>query len=396
VTEYHPERDENDIALAVKYETKPIWPEIEQVFDVGPTGAAIVVAAFEAFFTGRPVSYSRSKMFYGPSRHQLLTYRKVITSVDQLGAAGWIYNYVQAPGYRGWQSAFEASPDLVDAVLSMMQDKPKLRLARLPTTTILRDEHGKPVTYRQTREIQRQDKKTDGFNECITAARIEHGAGSNVVGLAGLACPMARIYNKTFMRGGRFYPMGTSWQNIRKEARQRLVIDGEPVVELDFDGMHIAMLYAEANLPLPDDCHTIDGWPRKLVKVATFTLINAKRETDARMSIAHNDVMAELAEPGSQAAIAKAAALIDTIKARHAPIAASFHSDAGARLMRKDSDIAEAVMAELMLRKGIVALPVHDSFMVPESRRDELEEAMIEASYKVMGQYLSVSEAGQK
>lgn len=110
----------------------------------------------------------------------------------------------------------------------------------------------------------------------------------------------------------------------------------------------------------------------------------------------HSEHLGEIAEPGSQEAIGKARALIKAIKHRHAPIAGQLHSDAGARLMRKDSDIAEAVMAELILRRGIVTLPIHDSFLVPVSKRDELQEAMMEAAHKIMGVYLSVSEAGSK
>lgn len=388
--------DERQIPLCVKYETKPIWKEIELTFGVGATGAAIVVAAFEAFFAGKPVSYSRNHNWYGRNRHPLMTRRKVPDAVDQLDAGGWIHHHKQPVGIMGWQSWFEATVDLVDAMHDILSDKPKLKLARLPMTTILRDQHGKPVAYRRTRDIDRQDKKTDAFNEAITSSSISYPDASNVVQLLGLACPMARIYNNTFMRGGRFYPMGTSWQNIKAETRRKLTIDGEPVVELDFDGMHIAMLYAESGLPLPDDCHDIQGWPRKLVKVATFTLINAKTEKKARLSIAHNDVMQLLAVPGSQEALAVTHKLMKAIKSKHAAIAHHLHSDAGARLMRKDSDIAEAVMAELILRKGIVALPVHDSFLVQASKRDELENAMIEASYKVMRTYLSVSLAGQK
>jgi len=412
---YYPEQDERQIPLVVKYEDKHLWAEIELTFGVGATGAAIVVAAFEAFFIGTPVSYSRNKNYYGPHRHQLMKYKAVLQAVDRLAAAGWIKHYKQAQGNFGWQSAFEATPELVDVVLSLLEGKPHLKLARLPNTTILRDDQGKPVHYKRTRVIERQDRKTEDFNEAITAAAINHPGQSNIVDLPNLACPMARIYNKTFGRGGRFYPMGTSWQNIKAKARRTLQIDGEPVVELDFDGMHIAMLYAEAGLPLPGDCHALDGWPRDLVKVATFTLINAKTEGAARMSIAHSDgrsidketgqrveghddkqLMQTVAVPGSQEAIGKARALIEAIKHRHAPIAGQLHSDAGARLMRKDSDIAEAVMAELILRKGIVALPVHDSFLVPASKRDELEEAMTDAAYKIMGVYLSVSEAGTK
>ena len=51
--------------------------------------------------------------------------------------------------------------------------------------------------------------------------------------------------------------------------------------------------------------------------------------------------------------------------------------------MRIDSDMAEAVMTLLILRKGIVTLPVHDSFLVPASKRDELEAAVMQAAYEV-------------
>ncbi len=39
-------------------------------------------------------------------------------------------------------------------------------------------------------------------------------------------------------------------------------------------------------------------------------------------------------------------------------------------------------MNYLMLEKGIVVLPVHDSFLVPASKRDDLEAAMIEAAHR--------------
>lgn len=389
---YFPEEDEHQIPLGVKYDTKPIWAAINETFGVDATGAAMVVAAFEGFFIGRAVSYSRNRNFYGSGRHSLITYKKVITAVERLAAAGWIYHYKQAPGMRGWQSAFEATPELVDEMQEILAGRPRLRLARLPTTTILRDEHGKPMDYSRTRVIDRCDRKTEAFNEGIGSADIAQGGQSNIVGMPNLACPMARIFNRDFTRGGRFYPMGTSWQNIKSEARRALTINGEPVVELDFDGMHIAMLYAERGLPIPKDCHTIPPWPRKLTKRATFTLINATNEGKARMSIAHNELMAEFAEPGSQEAIRKAAALIEDVKRKHAPIADELHKDAGARLMRKDSDIAEAVMAELILHKGIIALPVHDSFLVPASKKAELEEAMMDAAHRITGAYLSVSE----
>jgi len=387
--QYYQPGDEPQIPLGVKYDDKLLWHYLKDTFQVDATGAALIVAAVEAHRFGKAVSYSRSKPFYDADRqrHALLTYRRVTAAVDQLEADGMIVHYRQPPGCRGWQSAFEATPELVDTVTAILEGKPRLKLQRLHRLTILRDADGKPMDYKPTREIDRRDRKTDGFNEAIGAAEIMSLDGVD------LACPMARIYNRDFDRGGRFYPMGTSWQNIKSEARKALTIDGEPVVELDFKTLHPAILYAEAGVKMPADCYAIDGWPRDLVKVAMLTLINARTAHAARLSIANNDRMAQRAKPGSQEAIGYASALIEAIKRAHAPIAHAFHSDAGARLMRIDSDMAEAVMHDLIMRKGIVTLPVHDSFLVPVSKRDELEAAMMDAAHKIGLHSIAITEA---
>lgn len=387
--QYYQPGEEPQIPLGVKYDDKLLWRYLKETFQVDATGAALIVAAVEAHRLGKAVSYSRSKPFYDADRqrHTLLTYRRVIAAVDQLEADGMIIHYRQGPGCRGWQSAFEATPDLVDAVTAILEGKPRLKLQRLHRLTILRDAEGKPMEYKPTREIDRRDRRTEGFNEAIASAEIISLEGAN------LACPMARIHNRDFDRGGRFYPMGTSWQNIKSQARRALTIDGEPVVELDFKTLHPAILYAEAKAPMPRDCYAIEGWPRDLVKVAMLTLINARTVQAARLSIANSDRMAQRAVPGSQEAIGYASALIDAIKRAHGPIAAAFHSDAGARLMRIDSDLAEAVMHELILKNGIVTLPVHDSFLVPASKSDELEAAMHDAAHRIGLHSIEITEA---
>jgi hypothetical protein len=91
--------------------------------------------------------------------------------------------------------------------------------------------------------------------------------------------------------------------------------------------------------------------------------------------------MAANAAPGSQEAIAAAARLIDDVKRVHRSIAWAFHADKGAELMNIDSDLAETVM-HLMLRQGVVVLPVHDSFLVPASKAERLEEAMLKAAHQ--------------
>lgn len=377
---HYDRQDEPQVPLSIKYETKPIWADLKDTFGVDAMGASVILAAVEAAGTGREVSYSRRKEWYSPGwwRHPLMTYTRVIRAVDSLAAAGWLIHYKQVPGGLGWQSAFEATPALIAEVQRILDGKPKLRLIMPPRLTIIRDEAGQPIDYRLTREIDRQDRRTAIFNEAITSANVGLANADNVV---NLACPMARIFNGSLERGGRFYGMGTSWQNIPADDRKRIEIDGDDTAELDFKSLHPAMLYAEVGATMPGACYDIAGWPRGLVKVALLTLINARTEAAARMSIAHSDKMALIYPPG-KSAIPVAARLIADIKRKHSAIAHLFHSDAGARLMNRDSAIAEAVMGEMIGRRGIVALPVHDSFIVPASKRGDLELVMFDAARK--------------
>jgi len=57
--------------------------------------------------------------------------------------------------------------------------------------------------------------------------------------------------------------------------RLKIRIANEPVVEVDYSTLHPSLLYAEVGKYAPDDTYLIEGWPRKLTKVALNTLINA-------------------------------------------------------------------------------------------------------------------------
>ena len=73
------------------------------------------------------------------------------------------------------------------------------------------------------------------------------------------------------------------------------------------------------------------------------------------------------------------------LKEKHAPIADKFHSEAGIKLQRRESDIALSIIRNLK-EKGIVCLPVHDSFIVDVEREDELRSEM-NSVYKLMFGY---------
>ena len=53
--------------------------------------------------------------------------------------------------------------------------------------------------------------------------------------------------------GGRFY--GGWWQNIPKEYRHHLAVNGKKMVELDYSNQHPSILYAQAAEIRPADCY---------------------------------------------------------------------------------------------------------------------------------------------
>lgn len=168
---------------------------------------------------------------------------------------------------------------------------------------------------------------------------------------------------------------------MSKNLRNQITIDGEPVVEIDYKTLHPALIYAQAGAPLPDDCYAIGDWHRPLVKIAFLILVNAKGEREARAAIARHEQMAAVCHPGSEQAYAAATELMAAIKSKHARICNAFHSDRGAELMRLDSELAETVMLAMQMA-GIVVLPIHDSFLVQESKASLLEETVLRVAYE--------------
>jgi hypothetical protein len=364
-------RADLDTPLSLRWETRRHWPMLRNEFGRDETTSAVILALVTS---GGWVSYSRHKPHYSvPRRYRsrLYTYRRIVGAADHLDAMGLIEHNRTAPNQRGWQSSMKAMPELIARTSKIISIGPRLEIARPAESIILRDADGALLDYRDTASSVRMRRSLEQLNEAIRSTDISDNVAS----------PMVRIFNRDFRRGGRFYAQGGGWKSMKKEARKQIAIAGESVVEIDYKTLHPAILYAKAGAPLPKDCYSIDGWPRPLVKIALLVLINAKNRALARLAIANHDTMAANAVPGSQEAIAAAARLIDDVKRVHRPIAWAFHADKGAELMHIDSDLAETVM-HLMLRQGVVVLPVRDSFLVPASKAELLEKAMLKAAHE--------------
>jgi len=192
-------------------------------------------------------------------------------------------------------------------------------------------------------------------------------------------------------RGGRSY--GPWYQNIYKEYRPKIMINGAPVVEVDYSGYHPRILYALKGLSLPEDPYTLDDYPnskemRDFLKAFFLIMINSKTPKDAMDGIIgenHKRIKRgeETIKPPEIKSFkyADLQPVLDKLIEKHKPIdeylPSSDRDDSnwGSILQWIDSNIAEYVMGQFALQ-GYPCLPVHDSFIVDFRLEDELKEMM--------------------
>ena len=180
---------------------------------------------------------------------------------------------------------------------------------------------------------------------------------------------------------------GGWWQNIPKDYRRYITINGCQTVEVDFSTLHPTLLFLENKLDPPVDFYDLglktEGSPifepdavqyeikRKIIKGFANALINDERGV-------HKLDVASVKALGMESVELK-----DLLIKTHPVFAKAIKSDAGVRYQFIDSRIAELVMMKL-LRQNIVCLCVHDSFVVIDDFHHELVLAMKEAFAEVV------------
>ncbi|MDX9964486.1 hypothetical protein [Desulfobacter postgatei] len=194
-----------------------------------------------------------------------------------------------------------------------------------------------------------------------------------------------RVFNNSsFKNGGRFY--GASHLDIPGHMRGFIRINGEPVVELDYDALHVVMLYhlRGIDIDLAQDPYDMIVGPedRSIKKIALLTAINAPTEAKAikgiRKALVDDGITGDiLTDKALRSLIARA-------KLAHPDISDDVASGKGIELQNLDSRIADAILTNLMA-ENIPALPVHDSFIVPQKYEDLLRQQMLEEYEKILG-----------
>lgn len=191
--------------------------------------------------------------------------------------------------------------------------------------------------------------------------------------------------NPKFDRGGRLF--GGWWMYASEEARRGILINGQRTIELDYANCHPRMLYHERNLPCDGDLYAIP-------EIAEYeAAVGASRDTYRPcikwllQILINGRGRPEAVEPPQSMAFPPDLSISDLVRlieSKHQPIADSFRTGDGLRLMRVESDIALEIVATAT-GEGWTALSVHDSFITTIDRQDQLRAMMVDAYSRRLG-----------
>ncbi len=293
--------------------------------------------------------------------------KKIIPIIESLHDKGLIDlnpgSFTSAGAKSNRTTRIRASKQLQEYFANAKFDVEDIGRAKGTEIIVLKKDKYKRLEYKDTSETREWRQQLKAYNRLLSSSFIdiptleepllqvsrkdilssEHEEDeSRFVRIGSERSLTRRIFNRSsWDKGGRFY--GGWWQSLNKDMRFKITIDNEPVVEADFEGMHVAMLYAEAGLELEADPYCIDGiefpsYPPKLLRKLTKRLsligINAKEKSSAyrafRSGFSDQHVGRKLTDQ-------KLDKIMSAFLVKNPCLSESMFSDRGIGLMRKDS-----------------------------------------------------------
>jgi len=169
--------------------------------------------------------------------------------------------------------------------------------------------------------------------------------------------------------------------------RQRITINGERVVLVDYSASEANVLYryVTGEFLHSEDPYEVDGLHRETVKYLMKMMLNNGSRRGASMAAKEN--LASLKKRAAEAFESDSqkhggiAAMMRLVQERNDPIAKCFYQGKaqGQYYAWLESNLVFEV-AKHLTDQGVPALTVHDEFIVPES----MESAVLECRYKVL------------
>ena len=295
--------------------------------------------------------------------------------------------YIQiVKGKEGWLSRIKYTDKFYDDVIEKFKLDPQDILKIKPSIT-KKNSKGVEVEVKNSRRTYQVIKRVENYNKLLLSTDI---TPSKMDVMTEKKTPFAnRTYTRRFVKsnlklGGRFY--GPYWQTLPKRYRKLIKINGKEVVELDYNAMHLHLLYSMINKSLYDyysfaeEPYTALEYDRKIVKFAFTACINencTRKNVNQVLGQRVSKALPDLFERGLPYG-----KIIDALADNHPQIGSMFYSEIGHEIAYMESRVTDYVVTVLTKHK-IPTLSIHDSFLVSKPKVSFLRIIMQEAFTKL-------------
>ena len=271
-------------------------------------------------------------------------------------------------------------------------------LKRTPPIS-LKDSKGKKIKVVNSKITNPIQKKIERYNNLILSSDIELPIDKidydrrRKIGFANRT--YAKCYlNRSYKLGGKYY--GPCWQNLSKELRGKIKINGEETVELDFNAMHLHLLYCKINKKLTDyipegiDAYQLPNRNRKIVKTSFTCCINNNCNKDNVNHVVGRRVVKKYPEIFMKNTSYRD--ILEELGSYHPEVRQFFYAQIGNEISNMESKVSDYIIGKLT-KKNILVLNIHDSFIVSTSYKDILLNTMTD-SFKYL-KYSSIPRVTQ-
>lgn len=358
----------------------------QHLVTVGTARAAIFCNLAHHYLSGSSatgVAVSRRKHKTRATRYEPYSYPAVFPKVlDEMCALGFLTQ--QKGVYSSDKKLARRTTIVADSKLVNLIDELALTLADIDAggsaeTIVLKSskatywDESALIDYEETSLTTRLRNELNAINDWLASAEVGFVPPSDFVG--EVDCTKRRMVRNftrgSFQSGGRLF--GAFWENLERAARRAgLRIDGQSIVELDFEALQPKLAYKLAGaVPVEGDPYALAGFAtdeatRDGIKRA-FSTLYFRDPTNTRWPKGLLKVF-----PKGM----KFAQVRDAIFERHPALKSVLATpDIGHSLQYLESELMMKIL-KACLEKKITALPIHDSVVVKPSNAAMVEGIM--------------------
>jgi len=194
--------------------------------------------------------------------------------------------------------------------------------------------------------------------------------------------------------GGRFFSFGKDgYQELSKDCRRKIKIDGEDTVELDVKASHASIAHAvvRSNEPMPDDPYSISDVEREVAKLAVVIAFGLGAQPKQWPTGERGRLAVQLGVP--EKSIPAISEVWEKLVASNPFLEVAIEKGVDWSILQYHEAEALGIAMTELWRKGIPSLPVHDSLIVPVSKKDVARDLLAFGFEKQVGALPTIVES---